>query len=82
MNTDLSCSVLCPFDNFWAGFVQVRFAWGRCGGPLIRGSDDPNETVLGRGPHVLRKQDGRDPSDIVGICPTRVIIQPCPARWK
>jgi hypothetical protein len=34
-------------DNLWAGF-EVRFAWGRCGGPLIRGSDDPNETVLFR----------------------------------
>ena len=47
MDTDLSCLVLCPFDNFWAGFVRVRFAWGRCGGPFTRGSDDPMRRCWG-----------------------------------
>ena len=54
-------------DNFWVGFVQARFAWGRCEAPLIQGYDAPNETVLRREPSVLRKQDGRDQSDFVGV---------------
>ena len=55
-------------DNFWAGF-EVRFAWGRCGGPLIRGSDDPNETVLGRGLPCQGSRTDGIPTTLLGSVP-------------